>query len=124
MPRPPDRACATPWCSDVALAIAALDDFKLDLAIKWLLQPARRGAPVRRGTTEAEATAHLEDRMLAEDAAVLARMADPEASRLNAHGLRVARAFVAESRLTCWVAEQNRSAGLPVSSAAAADRFV
>ena len=65
----------------------------------------------------------MEDRLLAEDAAVLLTMATPGVSRLNSHGTRVARAFVAESRLASWVSEQNRGAGLPVSRNAAADRF-
>ena len=115
--------CATAWCTDVALAIAALDDFKPDLAVRWLLLPVRRGAPLRRGATEAEVRRHVEDRLLAEDAAALSAMPTPGVGRLNLHGTRVAHAFVAEARLASWVSEQNRSAGLPVRSSAACSRF-
>ena len=115
--------CATVWCTDVALAIAALDDFNLDLAVRWLLQPLRRGAPLRHGASEAEVRSHMEDRLLAEDHATLLAMATPGASRLNSHGTRIARAFVAECRLANWVEEQNRVTGVPVSNGAAAERF-
>ena len=115
--------CATAWCTDVALAIAALDDFRPELAAQWLAQPDRRGAPLRQGAGAAEALALVEERLLAEDAGALATMATPGSSRLNSHGIRVARAFVAEKRLASWVLQRNRDAGLPVTSAAAADRF-
>ena len=95
--------CATAWCTDVALAIAALDDFKPELAAQWLVQPNRRGAPLRQGAGAAEALALVEERLLAEDPGALATMATPGSSRLNSHGIGVARAFVAEQRLTSWV---------------------
>ena len=62
--------------------------------------------------------------MLAEDAGALVAMATAGSSRLNSHGIRVARAFVAEKHLTSWVSERNRDACLPVSRTPAADRFV
>ena len=73
-------------------------------------------------TTEIRRT-HVEDRLLAEDAVALSAMPTPGVGRLNLHGTRVARAFVAEARLASWVSEQNRSAGLPVRSSAACSRF-
>ena len=115
--------CATAWCTDVALAIASLDDFKLDLAVRWLLQPLRRGAPLAPGASAEEARAHMEERLLAEDNAALLAITEPGAGRLNEHGKRIAHAFVAECRLASWVAEQSRDTGVPVSRSAAAGRF-
>ena len=75
--------CATAWCTDVALAIAALDDFRPELAAQWLVQPDRRGAPLRQGAGAAEALSLVEERLLAEDAGALATMATPGSSKLN-----------------------------------------
>ncbi len=121
--RYPNGACASTWCTDVALAIAVLEDFNVDTAVRWLLLPSRRGAPVRRGTTAEDARTYVEERLLAEDPEVLAVLTEPGASRLNAHGLLVARSFVADRGLSTWVGDRARAAGMPVRSAAAAAQF-
>ena len=66
---------------------------------------------------------YLEECLLAEDPEVLAMLAEPGASRLDAHGLLVARSFVADCRVASWVGDRARATGMPVRSAIAATLF-
>ena len=65
----------------------------------------------------------MQRRVPGESAEALRDMAVPGASRLTLQSLRVARTFVTESRLSQWVAERNRTAGLPVRTPVLLERY-